>query len=560
MKIAMPGPCAEWAEMLAVVSPADLSPAAQTALEAHLATCPACAAVKADYRRMDARIRALPAVRPLDGLPPALLQLWAEEDQRRHESDRVIPLWSTEDGMRTREEINVSKPAPNPQPQNRQMRRLVSGLSAIAAVVVIAIVVTALVFSHMERPSPTGTQRIPATNVPVGSQGWEAVPHLTNTSGLPVLAPSNPQVVYEAQLASADGPTSVTLQRSDNDGASWHVLALPTGITRVYTADFFVSPLNAQSVFVDFVTPCPTAQVHAIAPALAPFGGGANSCTFDYFSTDGGAHWSLMHWPVHQAGTSFPGLASLLRAQGNRLYALVNANVRNGNGFESSFVSSTDGGASWHFADQQLVAQGGCVADYAPTPTGTTVFADVVNCTSTGAAARSSLVVPAGGGGSTHIWRSDDAGVHWTLVGPFGGITALSLSLDGAGHPVLFLPPVTTYGRGVPVTQIPAEVSVDGGKTWQNAPTINGQLSTSGILGTLSDGSIIVAYRDSKTHQGHLFSWKAGDAAWHELSPGFSDAPQYLLIVPSGSGGHDTFWLVTASALGRFSVQRLTLS
>lgn len=559
MKTSIPRPCADWAEQLAAVFPADLPPADRAALEAHLATCPACAAVKADYQRMDARIRALPAPRPLRGLPSALLQLWAEEDQRRLVSSRMIPFWSTEDGMRIREEENVSKPAPKPQPQNRHTRRLVSGISAIAAVVVIAIIVIALVFSRSAKPTNVGTA---PGNVP-SSQGWEAVPHLTNTSGLPVLAPSNPQVVYEAQLASINTPTSVTLQRSDNDGASWQTLPVPTGIAQVYTANFFVSPLNAQVVFVDFQPPCQTAQANNTAPALAPSGGGGNTCAFDYFSTDGGAHWSFVHWPVHQAGTSHPGFSlsmpSSLQAQGNRLYALVNANIQNGNDEERSFVSSTDGGATWHFADQELAAQGFCVADYVPTPTGTTVFAAVTHCSSTGAAARSSLAVPAGGV-ITQIWRSEDAGVHWTLAGPVDGFTTLSLSLDSAGHPVLFISPaVLVSGGGAPATTIPAQVSVDGGKTWQNAPTINGQLSASEILGTLNDGSIIVAYAYSTAPQDHLFSWKPGDAAWRQLSPGFSDTPQYLLIVPNGSGGHDTLWLVTAGASGTFSVLKFTL-
>ena len=73
MKLPMSQPCTEWADVLATVSLADLSPAVQAALKAHLVTCPACAAVQADYQRMDARIRALAPAKPLNGLPPALL-------------------------------------------------------------------------------------------------------------------------------------------------------------------------------------------------------------------------------------------------------------------------------------------------------------------------------------------------------------------------------------------------------------------------------------------------------------------------------------------------------
>lgn len=61
----MPRPCEMWAERLAATERGDLSPSEQQALQAHVASCPACAAVLADYRAMDSGILALPAVEPL---------------------------------------------------------------------------------------------------------------------------------------------------------------------------------------------------------------------------------------------------------------------------------------------------------------------------------------------------------------------------------------------------------------------------------------------------------------------------------------------------------------
>ncbi len=560
MRKLMTQPCDEWAEMLAVGTAAELSSAARAALQAHLATCAACAAVKADYLRMDAHIRALPAARPLDGLPPALLQLWAEENRRRYSRGRLFPSWSTEDDMRLREDTGVSTPAPTPQHQNRHVRRLVSGISAVAAVVVTAIIVTALVFSRGAKPTTTGTLPGTAPN----SQGWEAIPHLTNTPGLPVIAPSNPQVVYEAQFGP-NGPTSVTLQRSDNDGVSWHSLPVPAGITQVYSATFFVSPLNAQMVFVGFEIVCPTAQGNAIAPLIDNSGGG-NVCSAEYFSTDGGTHWNPTHWPVHgtQSGSPVLGYFAMtapLQAQGNRLYALLGF----GTGDDGLLVTSTDGGATWQFADQPLAAQNYCVADYALTPTGTTVFAVANHCSSPGNSAHlNGLMTPLSGGANTQLWRSDDAGAHWASVGAFTGGNNIYLSLNHSGQPVLyddgfvayefmFRPPRTPGGNTPPA--IATRVSVDGGKTWLNAPGVSGQFSNSGVLGTLNDGSIIEAF--PKNHQSQLFSWKAGDAAWHQLSGNFQGIPQSLLVIPSG--GHDTLWLVTQTA-GGFNVQHLMLS
>jgi anti-sigma factor RsiW len=61
MKDPMFKPCATWAEKLAATHQDDLSTSEWAALEAHIAKCPACAAVREEYRQMDARIRDFPS-------------------------------------------------------------------------------------------------------------------------------------------------------------------------------------------------------------------------------------------------------------------------------------------------------------------------------------------------------------------------------------------------------------------------------------------------------------------------------------------------------------------
>ncbi len=73
-------PCPQWEENLAALYAADLSSLEQKALNAHIASCQACAAVLADYQNMDALIRsALVFKRPLqlreDLLSPASLSI-----------------------------------------------------------------------------------------------------------------------------------------------------------------------------------------------------------------------------------------------------------------------------------------------------------------------------------------------------------------------------------------------------------------------------------------------------------------------------------------------------
>ena len=79
MKEPMLKPCIAWTERLAAIHPDDLSSPERTELEAHIAECSAGATVHAEYRRMDALIRAFPACESLLilSLPP--LKLWERQ-------------------------------------------------------------------------------------------------------------------------------------------------------------------------------------------------------------------------------------------------------------------------------------------------------------------------------------------------------------------------------------------------------------------------------------------------------------------------------------------------
>ncbi len=50
-------PCSDWEEKLTAIHPGDLLPAEREALNRHVAFCPACASVLAEYQEMDALIR-----------------------------------------------------------------------------------------------------------------------------------------------------------------------------------------------------------------------------------------------------------------------------------------------------------------------------------------------------------------------------------------------------------------------------------------------------------------------------------------------------------------------
>src|SRR5436305_2616807 len=63
----MPTPCPEWQEKLAAINLDDLSASEREALNLHLQSCSACAAVFADYQRLDLLIdQALTSDLPLE--------------------------------------------------------------------------------------------------------------------------------------------------------------------------------------------------------------------------------------------------------------------------------------------------------------------------------------------------------------------------------------------------------------------------------------------------------------------------------------------------------------
>jgi DNA-directed RNA polymerase specialized sigma24 family protein len=67
-------PCVEWKEQLAATHPDDLSPSQRAALERHVVSCQACAAVRAEYQAIDALLLAGEDIEPLPVLPTWRLQ------------------------------------------------------------------------------------------------------------------------------------------------------------------------------------------------------------------------------------------------------------------------------------------------------------------------------------------------------------------------------------------------------------------------------------------------------------------------------------------------------
>ncbi len=197
-----PKPCAEWADILTVTHPDDLSSSWRTALEAHLATCAACAAVRADYERLDRYIQRLPTSRPLPAFPPQLLADGMPQ--------RATTRLEQSDGGYT------SAPRLVPQKRIRDAARpsgrFKSALTIATLVVIVALFAVLMrnfATGHSSRPSQNGSpsRSSPATQATTTGQ-WETAAGLIDQSGLPVLAPAIPLLCMKTWRRRPRQPTS----------------------------------------------------------------------------------------------------------------------------------------------------------------------------------------------------------------------------------------------------------------------------------------------------------------------------------------------------------------
>ncbi len=430
-------------------------------------------------------------------------------------------------------------------PSVRQHRRQWI-FGTIAAVVVVALLALVLQGALAGRGNTGPTNKQTGTWQILDKLTWKRTPL---GQQLPIIAPSDPQVVYEVtNLENGSAETSkavsyASLRRTEDGGETWHNLPLPLPLDYISIIEIRVSPLNARTVFMSIWDRSST----VCDPATGVMG--EWGCLRGYVSTDGGDSWQTQTLTV----SGVLDTQGAIVAQGSRLFA---SNACNGDSCVH-LLTSADGGLTWHVVDDQITAARQHICDLAAPATGQTVYA---------VASQVACGQPAS---TKSLWRSNDAGVHWAPIGPllpkplaqqsFTLLSSTVLTAPGADHlALLYLnqPYVTAAGTSF-------RYSEDSGVTWKSTPAATDiptcaspeticdavQPLPIGEATVLSDGSLLYMPFDAPEAPLTPYVWTPGASAWQRLPqlPSEVTAPGSIIVTP-GANGRDTITMALRSS------------
>ena len=273
-------PCAAWANAIAA-GPGDLSATEHAALDAHVVTCEACAAVRADYARMDALFRGLPAPAALASLPAELLAL------QRQEEVGVVAHELDDAG------VSATDPRTLPLRPQRRLSSRPAAFGVIAAVLIVGVVVMgfAALLSHRQSGPDVTTSfngDFGPTVLPTGPQpkvgNWrqislpDGVPQKSSAQFGVTPQTSVPDLVYGCYQAvnNPQVPEPRKLWRSKDGGRTWTPLNTPAGASPQQAGCYIeVSPGAPDAVFLN-----------------------GNAGGESYYSLDRGDHWQVLQRPA----------------------------------------------------------------------------------------------------------------------------------------------------------------------------------------------------------------------------------------------------------------------
>ncbi len=528
----------------------------------------------------------LPAV---DAVAQRIAALDQQIPERRSPSYRI----REETLMQGQGHTDVTRPPTTTFPEHPARGRLRGILAGTTAVLVVALF-AALVLTLLPGArsgnhtgasgTPTAARTHEATPTLAAQHGvWQADPYLAHTQAIPVVAPSDANVVYMAK--------GTRLQRSGDGGKTWSTLATPGDFPQgaaVQWLDVFVSPIDAHTLWATADLTTASGSTLPNCPVAPPFAfvggsvvaGGSVPCQVQNVSFDGGQSWKLVKLAFAymlgsaSADTNIFNYADQYsqtpQVQADqlalRLYTLTSNGPLASSGNGPRLAVSSDNGQSWQPADTQLASAGLRVCDFAAAPGSRTLFAVTAD---TGCSPEY-RALPA-------LWRSDDAGAHWTRKTLPGGRLVAAIAVGGGPTPTLYalMPALSGQTHAVNTTIGPSDVfaSADEGATWRQAPAAgippssqNVPISTSAAVSVLSDGTLLAPFIVPDTaatgqvpaQRVVFFVWKDGATAWQQQSRLDAFAVATLQSVYTSS--RDDLWLVTVDPPASLTASGLIFS
>jgi hypothetical protein len=379
---------------------------------------------------------------------------------------------------------------------------------------------------------------------------WSTVAH---TALYP--APSDGSVVYRADGAVA----SV----SHDGGATWRALTLPSFTQKSVLSDAVylrVSEADANVILLSMVLTVDSYDPAACPPDSRPpapntgigmHGGvlasGQPYCYANFASHDGGATWTAMQLPGDvDAPPNALDMAHIWQL-GQSLYGVTMPLIFPSM-LGSSVLVSHDLGVTWAYDNTNSPEATSNLCSFLPSAADDALYAltTINGC-------------PDGLSGARHytLWRSVDGAATWKQVSTFASdafmaLVAATPSADGHG--------VWLYAeRQAARRPDTAWVSVDGGKTWTQAPALpqTGANTYSGAArSALADGSMVVATVRLHTTSASsppaavsFYAWRPGDTSWRSLTTlltnlSSSSNNEQVTLARGGSGALDTLWVV----------------
>jgi hypothetical protein len=438
---------------------------------------------------------------------------------------------------------------------------------ALAAVIVVGALAALLVRNASQRgtganPNATSTSTIPGTPAPNATPTAPGAPGSFPQPGqLPVVAPSDPQIVFRA--------VNNAPQRSTDGGKTYQALPIPhSDLAPIDDAWITVSPLDASRVFLTLLglkngngcentSPPPFSAFNSgDGPVVAAALSGFADCAEQFFSANSGQAWSRMNLPggnVLGATTLFrlaqgpyEATAYVFQTQGTRLYAGAGFSAQGGailQSYGARLMTSDDGGATWSLIDQSISNHGLIVCDFAAAPDGATIYAAVTNqsCANEG--------MPA-----MWLYRSDNGGQTWVKASTLPSPAEGGMVVAPSGALYIFEPAAQSASHTYSLTQTAhyALVSLNQGVSFTSAPTvgIDPKATLTGPVAVLSDGSAVFVAPDG------IYAWKTGANAWKKISQLPRGGSWASLFVTPAPGGGDTLTMTdTSGAITTVHVQ-----